>query len=120
MKLIISSLVLWCLVIGEELAKHDNIHKIAGVLSKLTNDPDSNESLLTLFSYVDRMECGVEKSWKGNIFTESCNNLRKMGVNETGFYLLSNKGIAFCDMSKNWNDSDIQTIVGKIRFKDVK
>ena len=113
MEYFVVALLLCSLVAGEECLRIDEI------ISTITNQSDLKEPGLTLFSYIDRLECGVEKSWKGNIFTESCSTLKRSGVNETGFYLLNDKGIAFCDMSKNLNDSNIQTGIGRLRFKDV-
>ena len=82
------------------------------------NKSNLNESELTVFSYVDRLDCGVQKSWKGNEFTESCHSLKRMGVNVTGYYLLSNKSISFCDMSKNFSDPDFQKRIGSISFEE--
>ena len=142
MEYFVVALLLCSFVIAEELDKNDNIYRIdnrnsfyrnssnlilqvstkvstSNVVSTITVQADLKEPGLTVFSYVDRLEYGVEKSWKGNIFTESCSTLKQMGVNEPGLYLLNDKGIAFCDMSKDWNDSNIQTGVGRLRFKDV-
>ena len=119
MEYIVVALFLSSLVVGEEMDTNDNIYKIDEIISTITNQTNLKEPGLTLLSYIDRLECGVEKSWKGNIFTESCSTLKQMGVNETGLYLLNDQGIAYCDMSKDWNDSNIQTGVGRLRFKDV-
>ena len=103
--------------------KESHIHEIASKLANILSEDNVNDfqqSGLTLYSYIDRLECGAEKRWKGNLFTESCSNLKQMGVNQTGLYLLNDKGIAFCDMSKEWNDSDIQMTVGQIRFEEVR
>ena len=84
-----------------------------------TNEDDPKESGLTLVSYIDMLDCGVEQQWKGNIFTESCGSLKEMGVNRTGLYILNNKSIAFCDMSKNSSHLNMYTQVGRIRYKDI-
>ena len=112
-------ILLFTLIAAEKLEDENNLYKLADLYSTSLNQTNSKEPGITLFSYIDRLECGVEKSWKGNIFTESCSNLKQMGVNETGLYLLNDKGIAFCDMSREWNDSNMQTEIGKMRFKDV-
>ena len=111
--------VLWSVVIGKESHIPDIATKLANALSE-GNVNDFQQSGLTLYSYIDRLECGAERRWKGNLFTESCSNLKQMGVNHTGLYLLNDKGIAFCDMSKEWNDSHIQMMIGKIRFEEVR
>ena len=119
MKYLMVSVVLISVVVGEE---HDTLNlatKLADALSR-TNVSDHQDSGLTLYSYIDRLECGAERRWKGNLFTESCSNLKQMGVNQTGLYLLNDKGIAICDMSKEWNDSEIQMMIGEIRFEDVR
>ena len=113
------SIVLWSVVTGKEPQISDISSKLADVLSS-SNETNSEQSGLTLYSYIDRLECGAERRWKGNLYTESCSSLKQMGVNQTGLYLLSDKGIAFCDMSKDWNDSEIQKIIGVIRFEDVR
>ena len=120
MELVIIFIVLCCVVMGEELHVSELASRLADAMTTTTNISDSQENGLTLFSYIDRLECGAERRWKGNLFTESCSNLKQMGVNKTGLYLLNDKGIAFCDMSKEWNDSQIQMMIGQIRFEDVR
>ena len=119
MEYLIVSVVLWSVVVGKDTYIPEIATKLANVLSE-GNVNDIQQSGLTLYSYIDRLECGAERRWKGNLFTESCSNLKQMGVNQTGLYLLNDKGIAFCDMSKEWNDSDIQMMIGQIRFEEVR
>ena len=101
-------LILCCFVAGKELNE--------GSQSTI-NGRDMKKSELTLVSYVPVR--GVQKTWKGNKLSESCISLKTMGVNQTGYYLLNSKRIVLCDMSKNINDTDIQTQIGRIRFKDM-
>ena len=94
--------ILCCFVAGDKLNDATKIDAYSSIdtIKAPPNTSNLNESELTILSYVDRLDCGVQKSWKGNEFTESCHSLKRMGVNITGYYLLSNKSISFCDMSK--------------------
>ena len=109
--------ILCCFVVGEELRDEWTRPVIVDMLQSTINGSDVKESGLKLIRYVDRLEWGVQENWKPNAITESCSSLKRMGINETGYYLLNNKNIAFCDMAKNFSDPDIQREIWKVTFK---
>ena len=50
---------------------------------------------------------------------DSCENLKRIGIEKSGNYLLNDGSVSFCNMEKNIWDTGIQTKLGSLLFKDV-
>jgi len=68
---------------------------------------------------IGRLKCRGQKKMEPKKITESCSNLKRGGVAQSGNYVMSDGSVAFCDMSKSMDDEDIQQFIGDLRYKDV-
>jgi len=67
---------------------------------------------------IGRLKCRGQKQMEPKEITESCSNLKRGGVSQSGNYVLSDGNVAFCDMTKSMSDGGIQSILGKLSYKD--
>ena len=63
---------------------------------------------------ISRMICKGQKKIEPNELMDSCSNLKTSGVTASGSYVLNDKSVAFCDMTKRVSDPEIQHILFKI------
>ena len=49
---------------------------------------------------------------------DSCENLKRIGIEKSGNYLLNDGSVSFCNMEKDIWDTGIQTKLGSLLFKD--
>ena len=67
---------------------------------------------------IGRMKCQGQKQIEPDKLMDSCANLWINGNTETGNYILNDQTVAFCEMSKQITDPDIQHHIGSLRYQD--
>jgi len=70
------------------------------------------------FIQIGRLVCQGSKVIPKNEIADSCSNLKRSGVVESGNFVLNDHSIARCDMEKSVDDDDIQTHVGDLSYKN--
>jgi len=67
---------------------------------------------------IGRLVCQGSKKIPKNEIADSCSNLKRSGVVESGNFVLNDHSIALCNMEKLVDDDDIQTHVGDLYYKN--
>jgi len=66
---------------------------------------------------IGKLVCQGTKKIPKNETADSCSNLKKSGVVDSGNFILNDESVAFCDMEKPVDDNDIQKHVGDLTYK---
>ena len=66
---------------------------------------------------IGRLICRGKIAVPVNETTDSCSNLKRSGIVQSGNYILNDESVAFCDMEKRIEDIDIQQHVGVLKYK---
>ena len=72
-------------------------------------------SMQTAAITIGRMKCQGKKQIDGDEVSASCKNLKLHGIKQSGYQILNNQSIAFCEMQESNN---IQRDVGKFLLAD--